>query len=293
MAVARTIKHRVAIMAVEELNRSFDNNYICCWNSFVHIQEWAYEAYRQSFTEKKKIICTETPYMSREYFNAPDNRSDEELYVRVGWGDVSTYHPKHFNIKRQHNPQRFEGILKKQDRHLSSDWRKTGEHILFPLQVPCDSSLRGLDIWAAAQYDLIKLRQNTDRDIILTMHPDTQNREYAKKRFSDSNQHFEKFKEVVAMVGAEISNVDTHQLLENCWCVVTYSSGVSFDAILRGIPVITMSNRSFAAPICSHYIEEIETPKMVDRISWFSNVAYCEWNIEEIKRGVCREHLLS
>jgi len=292
MSVERTIGIKPARIAVQELDKSFDGKYLCCWNSFIHCETWAYNVYSKSFSQNKKIICAETPYIGREYFDTQGQRPLDTVYVRVGWGDVSTYHPKHFNIKKQYSPLRLEGILKNQNKEMEKEWRSSGDHILFPMQVPNDSSLRGIDIWAAAQYDLIKLRQNTDRKIIITLHPDIK-KGWGQTRFNQSKQHFDNFKKVADTVGATISDKPSKQLLQNCWCVVTYTSGFSFDAIIRGIPVITINNRSFAAPISSNFIEEIEDPKLGNRIDWLSNVAYCEWSVEEIKQGKCRDHLLS
>lgn len=291
MTVERSIGIAKAKAAVNELNSTFGNDYLVCWNSFIHIEGWAYNVYDKLFKENKTLICAETPYIGREYFDKQSQHTDATVNVRVGFGDVSTYHPRHFNIKKQYSPERAEMLLKRNDIQLN-DWREDGDHILIATQVPNDSSLRGIDIWASLQYDLIKLRQYTNRRIFITLHPEVQ-KGWGKKRFDDASKHYANFQKVVNMVGAQILTQDSKSLLQNCWAVICYSSGFSFDALVRGIPVITLSNRNFAAPICSHFIEEIENPKMGDRMEWLSNIAYCEWSIEEIRNGICKEHLLS
>lgn len=291
MTVERIIGVSKAKAAVTELNRTFGNEYLVCWNSFIHIEDWSYGVYDKMFKNNQTLICAETPYIGREYFDKQAQHTDATVNVRVGFGDVSTYHPKHFNIKKDYPSDRAELLLSRNNINID-DWRTDGDHILIATQVPNDSSLRGIDIWASLQYDLIKLRQYTNRPIFITLHPETK-KGWGKKRFDSAMQNYSNFERVAAMIGAKILEQDSKSLLQNCWAVVCYSSGFSFDALIRGIPVITLSNRNFAAPICSHFVEEIENPVMRDRMKWLSNIAYCEWSVEEIRNGLCREHLLS
>ena len=291
MTVERSIGIAKAKAAVNALNDSFGNDYLVCWNSFIHIEGWAYTVYEKMLKNNKTLICAETPYIGRVFFDNQSQHTDDEVCVRVGFGDVSTYHPNHFNIKGQHTPERAEMLLDK-NRVKLEDWRTDGDHILIATQVPNDSSLRGIDIWASLQYDLIKLRQYTNRPIFITLHPETK-RGWGKSRFDSASQHYANFQKVANMVGAQILTQDSKSLLQNCWAVICYSSGFSYDALIRGIPVITLSNRNFASSICSQFVEEIEQPKMGDRMQWLSNIAYCEWSINEIRNGKCREHLLS
>lgn len=292
MPIERKIGIAGAKDALVLLENSFGKDkYFYTWNSYIHVADWAIGVYKKSIDSNKKIICAETPYIGREFFSEAKNKQKNEIFVRVGWNDVSTYHPKHFNIYKQFSPERIEKILKNQNKKMSPEWRKNGDHILIATQVPNDSSLWGIDQWATLQYELIKLRQHTDRKILITLHPEIQ-KGWAKSRFNNSKSNFEKFKQVVGMVGAEISNKPSKELLKNCWCVICFTSGFTFDAIVRGIPTITLHNRSFAAPISSKFVEEIENPRLEDRIQWLSNIAYCEWSLEEIKQNKCKEHLL-
>lgn len=183
-------------------------------------------------------------------------------------------------------------ILKSTNTTLKN-WRTDGEHILYAMQVPTDSSLTGLDIFAAAAYDLIQIRQTTNRPIIISMHPDLQ-KDWGERNFLQNNQYFKKFQSVVSLVGANLQIGNSKESLENCWCTVCYTSGFGFDSIAEGVPVITLSERSFVAPISEKNLYNIESPFIPtddQKYAWLSRVAYCQWTIEEIKNGLITSRL--
>lgn len=292
--ILRTIGNAVAREATTALANQFPDSFVV-WNSFIHVETWAFDAYEKYLKSGKRLVCAETPYIGRDRFDNGKGYPVDDVPVRVGLGDVSTYHPKHFNIKEQKSYDRLD-MMKDKYNFSIAPWRSDGDHILVATQVPNDSSLRGIDIWSSLQYDLIKLRESTNRPIIIRPHPVIESEGWAKQRFNQSTQNYSNFLKVADMVGATIeTRKSSKELLDGCWAVVVYSSGFSFDALIRGIPVITLSNRNFAAPICSHFPEEVESPKMqvMSRLHFLSNAAWCEWTPREIKEGKCKEHLLS
>lgn len=66
-------------------------------------------------------------------------------------------------------------------------------------------------------------------------------------------------------------------------CVIAYNSNATVDAVLAGIPAITVDEGAMAWPVSSHnLVEPLVTP---DRSEWFRRMAWCQWTIGEIQDG--------
>lgn len=275
-------------IALKALEKSFGQNFLYAWGGFNHHQEWAYTCYAKAIKERKKIICVETPLIGRDMYN--EGRLDS--YLRIGVNSVSSQNYLNFNLPKYANSNRLDSVLLKVGKKLKP-WRTAGDHILYAMQIPADSSLRGLDIFAAAQYDLIEIRQITDRPIIITLHPDL-NKTWGINNLINNSQYFNAFKKVVSLVGGSLQIGGSKDALRNCWCTVCHTSGFGFESITEGIPVITLSRTNFIAPICSQSLYDIEDPYIPTneiKTSWLNILSYCQWNIEEIESGEVLEHL--
>ena len=228
-----------------------------------------------SSCKKKEInfICIETPLIGRRM-------TEDHPFWRIGINHFL------YNRARFNNANCDSDRWKKMKRHLRLDvkqWRKNGDHILLPLQLPGDASMRGEDISRWAARTILKLRKHTDRPIWIKAHP-------IKRKYD-----FELFNEIidvsgnVRFIGEEEMSII--QALKNCWACVTYTSGVAVDSIINGVPVIATNDGSFGHPISSTEIEEIESPRMEDRTQWFNNIAYTQWSKKEIRNGDPWKHL--
>ncbi len=81
------------------------------------------------------------------------------------------------------------------------------------------------------------------------------------------------------------SKVQLMDLLKDAWAFVSDHSSAGFKAMIEGVPAyFTNSTLSKIAPI-----EEIELHKINYNI--FNNLAYEQWNIDEIKSGEAWEYL--
>jgi hypothetical protein len=287
--ILRTIGGNSEVV-LQELKQQFGAEHLYTWSGYNHYQDWAILAYSRAIASGKKIICAETPLIGRDLFD----QNDIKTYFRIGINSVSTQQFKNFNIPAKTSVDRLCSILDATKTTIKS-WRKNGEHILYAMQVPADSSLSGLDIFAAAQYDLVQIRQITNRPIIITLHPDLQ-KEWGMDNFKKNNQNFEKFKVVASVVGAKLQIGGSKDALENCWCTVCYTSGFGFDSMAEGVPVITLSQRNFIAPISGNNLYEIDDPHIPsegEMMDWLSRIAYCQWTIDEIRSGLTKNHLES
>ena len=165
------------------------------------------------------------------------------------------------------------------------EWRKNGEHILVLMQNPGDASLRGADIFQWVENTVIELRKHTDRPIRIRPHP-----------LPNKQQKLEQLKQKLRDV-TFVENKLPYNLrplsedFKNCWCVVTYSSGSSVDAVMAGIPNIACDTGNMAWPISSTKLDMIEKPYTGDTKLWEQQISHCQFSTEELRNGVCWNHV--
>lgn len=81
--------------------------------------------------------------------------------------------------------------------------------------------------------------------------------------------------------------------LENCWCVVIWSSSAGVEALARGIPVICMAPHWICRSAASTNLRLVENPPHDDesRLRAMRTMAWAQWTVEEIRAGVPFMHL--
>lgn len=77
----------------------------------------------------------------------------------------------------------------------------------------------------------------------------------------------------------------------NASCFITWNSTSSIDALIEGIPAITMNRSSMAWPITQHDIEDCLNLKYPDRTEFFNKLGYSQWTLEEMQEGLVWQHL--
>jgi hypothetical protein len=70
---------------------------------------------------------------------------------------------------------------------------------------------------------------------------------------------------------------------------ITLNSSVGVDAVLNGIPTVTMDDGAMAWDVTSHVPHETSTP---DRTEWLHWLAWTQWSWNEIAEGTPWAHLL-
>lgn len=275
----------VSDVMLDALHSQFQDKFLYNFNSIRHSTDWSEKTYRESILQNKHVLCVETPLIGRKLFNENSHNS----YFRIGLNIVSTFFERNFFIPPDPGSSRLQEILTNTNTTLQP-WRKNGEHIVYAMQVPYDSSLLGLDVFAAAQYDLIMLRKLTNRPIFVSLHPDIASG-WGKGEFEKNKMHYDAFLRTVDFTRSNIATVPTSNLFNDAWCTVCHTSGTAFDSIAAGIPVITLHERSFLREISSSSHYDIESPKMIDIIPWLSKIAYCQWTIEEVNSGLFKSHV--
>lgn len=69
---------------------------------------------------------------------------------------------------------------------------------------------------------------------------------------------------------------------------ITYNSTTGVEAVLAGVPTVTLDEGAMAWPVTSHTVPEMIYP---DRDSWAHRLAWTTWEIEEIIHGEVWEYL--
>lgn len=143
-------------------------------------------------------------------------------------------------------------------------WRTTGTHVLV---TPNRCFGRPGHIMAPnwAQDVAARLRLWTKRPIVVREHP-----------------------------GENKPKVALADALKDCWAMVTWYSSSGVDALLAGVPVFYEAPNWVAQAGGCKDITKIENPPLDDatRLLALNQVAWAQWNIEEIARGTPFQHLL-
>lgn len=203
---------------------------------------------------KKRRLVFETGFIKN------DSVSDE-AYYQVGYDGMKR---KSLCYEKQSPSDRWRALGIKE-----KPWRKSGEHILIMAQNLEGAGACHLDLKSWWRDTIQKIKTYTDRPIKVRLHP--------RARVSFPKK-----------IDVEILNKNTtiEDDLKNCWCSIVRTSNSCVDSIINGIPVITPDQMCMSYDISSHSIDEIESPLMPDRSQWLNNLAYCQWSISEIKRGL-------
>jgi hypothetical protein len=137
-------------------------------------------------------------------------------------------------------------------------WRRHGRHVLLCLPGPNSGREWGIDMplwWIETER---RLRAATDRPIVVRPR-------YLRKTVPLAAQ------------------------LEDCWAVVTHSSGTAVSAVLAGVPAF-VEPTSAAAPVARLDLE-IEDPLYLDREDWVAALAWRQFSLQEMQDGTAWRHI--
>ena len=159
---------------------------------------------------------------------------------------------------RERSPDRAHVLLKSLGLTVKP-WRKSGGHILLvpPSSAPL-AALYGLESWE--QKMLVRLTKITDRPVVVSYKGDPK---------------------------------PLAERLENCHCVVQWTSNLAVEAVLEGVPCF-VAPESAARPVCAG-VDELESwihnPPMPDRDAWIASLAWGQFTLDELRSGFARNVL--
>lgn len=177
------------------------------------------------------------------------------------------------------------------------EWNSPGDNILIMGQKEGDSSL--LELYKTYQgfYDWVddivqKIRLYSDRKIVLRPHPrNLRHGESCANKLARKYGNIEVSKNVASDV-TDQGGDGLDRDLKNSYCVITYNSLSSIEAICEGIPTYAFENGSMIWPIAHKDISSIEKLNYnVDITQWCNDIAYTQWTATENRKGESWKHL--
>lgn len=89
--------------------------------------------------------------------------------------------------------------------------------------------------------------------------------------------------------GAQTLHGSLDAALASAKWVVTFNSNSGVNAVLYGVPAVTVDRGAMSWDVTGHKIAS--PPPMPDRSDWGRRMGYTQWNIDELRDGVFWEHL--
>jgi hypothetical protein len=180
------------------------------------------------------------------------------------------------------NPRRWEQISKDLNLKLKP-YQKNGSTVLICCQRDGGWSMKGMGVMAWLHPLVMRIRRNTDREIVIRFHPgDKKIKEHIKKVKS------------IGYKNVTVSDPDTNLLTElrRAHCMVNHNSSPAVAAAIEGVPVFVLDPKnSQAGDIAQTDVREIEAIRQFDREAWIQKVAMSHWRLDELKSGACWKHM--
>lgn len=168
------------------------------------------------------------------------------------------YYEGHFRIVRNERqtvlpngnwgdftPERWESLGIKLEK-----WQKTGENVLICPISRYVGDFLGIDPKKWTETVIAELSRHTDRPILV------------KPK----------------------DGIPLERAMKDAWCLVTHSSNAAIDAVVAGVPVVTLGV-SAAQPV-SWSMKDIETPHYPERDRWAHVLAHHQFTLDEMRRGI-------
>jgi len=150
-------------------------------------------------------------------------------------------------------------------------WKEDGCYALICGQLPGDAALNGLNLkeWAQGVTNILVKQQG--KRVRFRPHPWASDKE-------------------VCPVGAELSvDAPLEQDLAGAEFCVTFNSNSGVDAVLAGVPTVTLDAGATPWPVASHSLNDFLVRP--DRYYWVNKLAWCQWKLSEIENGTAWETL--
>lgn len=237
---------------------------------------------RKVVNHAKNFIVLETPILNR----GPVKDVMDDTWYRVGINGFLA-NTGQFNNNASKDDRWNEVFKEKLGYSDFHGWKRLDSEddrpIVIVLQLPGDASLEGQDIseWCnTVVEDIRMLPMYKDRRIIIR-EPQVDRPYNIDKALSFPKVHVQK--------GTHKNVINT---IDDAYCLVTYSSGMGVESILRGTPVYAYSPASFVYDLQANNVKDrLKFPSTKDVKQWTYDMAYTTWSLEEIGKGNSWNHL--
>ena len=186
----------------------------------------------------------------RPWYYSDHGYFGRNLYYRI------TRNAFQYQGTRQRDPWRFNEFGRS-----IKPWRETGSHVLVCPNGPFHFGLHGQPPVATWLDQVrVELRRYTDREIRV------------------------RFKPTYGGLGQQGQTIEA--ALIDCWVCVTYSSNAAVDALVEGVPVVTLASFAASRRMGRTVIADVEDPYYPpDREPFLAGLAAQQWSVHEIRNG--------
>jgi len=197
-----------------------------------------------------------------------------DLYFHAGWDGLNG----RANFVNMFSPEdRFEKLgveLKPRRASLFT------EPVVVCGQVPWDATVEGTDHEKWCQFAIDYVRRYTRRPVLFRPHPAVGQAEAAKVYgFS-----------ILPPMCVE----PLEEVLTFAHALVTFNSSTACHAVVEGACVFAVDDGSMAYEVCQHDLAKVDRCEHVSDEQlgvWARNLAYAQWNLEELSSGETWRHL--
>lgn len=232
----------------------------------------------------QQIVYVETPFLGRTI------RADgQHAWYRVG---LNGFLGGQDAFDHDLDPTHCAGVLNSLALTHWPGWKDPAQRpILLLTQLPGDASVRGIGLAEWTLLCIQRIRAQTQRPIVVRLHPALSAKGRQEFLRDLSPVLLENHDNIVWSTGLDQT---LEEALDLCGVCVTYSSGSAIDAIAKGVPTIAMDEASLAYPLCSHFVEDINDPRLCSREEvehWLQVLANNQFNEQQMRQGLVWQRL--
>ncbi len=252
------------------------------------IQGWVHQDFRTRHLALRKHII-DTQKQKNKYVATADanlflynNSSNPYGYLRYSFNGIfpntGIYCDNIVDPTRWIQIQRDNGIK-------LLDKKERGSWIVLMLQRNSGWSMEGQDVQQWALQTIKKIRQHSDRPIIIRPHPGDKH----------ANTYLQPSKTVIKNLPNVKISTQSRSLdedLRKAWAVVNHNSSAIVGPVIQGYHAfITDPTTSQCADVAHSDFKWIEAPQEFDRQSWLERISMFHWKFSELQDGSCWSHM--
>jgi hypothetical protein len=135
--------------------------------------------------------------------------------------------------------------------------------------------MKGLNVQNWLDQTILKIRQYSNRPIIVRMHPGDK-----------------KIKQVLKINHRNVTLSPQERLLtvdlKNAWATVVHNSSPSVASVIEGVPTFLTDPHpeySQSCEVANKDLARIENPELMERQAWIERISMCHWNFDELRSG--------
>lgn len=252
------------------------------------IQGWVYEQKTTPHLKlRDNVINTQTN--NKKYVCCADaslllyaNKNNPHGYLRYSFNGIFPTTGEYCDANI--NPLRWNSISKDMNIRLNPTIQK-GKTIVLMMQRNGGWSMNGVDIQDWVIQTVKRIRQHTDRPIVLRPHPGD------KKAVQYLNHQHNRIKN---LPNVRLSTFDTpmQQDLHKAWAVVNHNSSSIVGPIIQGFHAfVTDPINSQCAEVAHTDFSKIESPNLFDRQAWLERISMFHWKFSELENGTAWRHM--